>query len=146
MTIMQSMRQECIISPESGSTIPTRYPAWVTWLAFAVGLTGAISLRLILIAKSYRPELVRLFWYMGVCGNMLFFMFRAFITHRRRRLITNLRLQEKLHEENSLCPEDYEALRYLVGSLYTSKERWNYLIIFIFSIMAIAWDLVVEGF
>jgi hypothetical protein len=146
MTIMQSMRQECVLAPEPGHGVPSRYPGWVTWLAFAVGLTGAISLRLILIAKACRPELVRLLWYLGVCGNMLFFMFRAFITHRRRRLITTLRLQEKLHEENSLCPEDYEALRYLVGSLYASKERWNYLVIFIFSIMAIAWDIVVEGF
>ncbi len=126
--------------------MPSRFPTWVTWLAFSLGLTGAISLRLILIAKAYRPELVRLLWYMGICGNMLFFMFRAYITQRRLKLITTLRLQEKLLNEDSLCPEDYEALRYLVGSLYSSKERWNYAIIFIFSIIAIIWDLTVEGF
>jgi len=143
---METTLNSCSLDPGPGSAVPSRYPAWVIWLAFATGLTGAISLRLILIAKAYRPELVRLLWYLGVCGNMLFFMFRAFITHRRRRLITTLRLQEKLQQENSLCPEDYEALRYLVSSLYASKERWNYAIIFVCSIMAIAWDIVVEGF
>ena len=143
---METSSAPCPIDRQSGSIIPSRYPSWVTWLAFAVGLTGAISLRLILIAKAYRPELVRLLWYLGVCGNMLFFMFRAFITHRRRRLITTLRLQEKLQHEHSLCPEDYQALRYLVSSLYASKERWNYAIIFVCSILAIAWDIVVEGF
>jgi len=143
---MELTLKTCSLEQQHSSHIPSRYPSWVTWLAFGVGLTGAISLRLILIAKAYRPEFVRLLWYLGVCGNMIFFMFRAFITHRRRRLITTLRLQEKLHHEDSLCPEDYEALRYLVGSLYTSKERWNYAIIFVFSILAIAWDITVEGF
>ncbi len=127
--------------PSEPSHIPTRYPAWVTWAAFSIGLTGAISLRLILIAKQYQPGLVRLLWYMGVCGNMLFFMFRALITNRRRRLITSLELQEKLQEKRRLTEKDYQALRYLVASLYTSKERWNYAVIFFFSVMAIAWDL-----
>ena len=143
---MEITLNTCSLEQHQDPHIPSRYPSWVTWLAFSVGLTGAISLRLILIAKAYRPELVRLLWYLGVCGNMLFFMFRAFITHRRRRLITTLRLQEKLRQEDSLCPEDYEALRYLVSSLYASKERWNYAIIFVCSILAIAWDIVVEGF
>ncbi len=136
----------CPVDAGSQSAVPSRFPAWVTWLAFAVGLTGAISLRLILIAKAYRPELVRLLWYVGVCGNMIFFMFRAFITQRRRHLIASLRLREKLREEDSLCPADYEALRYLVESLYISKERWNYLIIFVCSVLAIAWDVFVVGF
>lgn len=143
---MEITLNTCSLEQHQDPHIPSRYPSWVIWLAFSVGLTGAISLRLILIAKAYRPELVRLLWYLGVCGNMLFFMFRAFITHRRRRLITTLRLQEKLRQEDSLCPEDYEALRYLVSSLYASKERWNYAIIFVCSILAIAWDIMVEGF
>ncbi len=134
------------ISPSEIAQVPSKYPSWVTWTAFGVGLTGAISLRLILVAKEYRPEMVRLLWYLGVCGNMLFFLFRAFITQRRRRLITTLYLQEKLKEERLLSPEDYHALRYLVGSLYTSKERWNYAVIFVFSIMAIVWDLATGGF
>ncbi len=121
--------------------IPHTLPKWVTWLAFAVGFTGAISLRLILMAKAYKPELIRLFWYIGVCGNMIFFMFRSYITRKRRRLITNLNLLEKMEDHNSLCPEDYEAIRYLISSLYASKEQWNYAVIFIFSLAAIIWDL-----
>ncbi len=124
--------------------VPSRFPGWVTWLAFSVGLTGSISLRLILIAKAYHPELIRLFWYIGVCGNMVFFLFRSFITRRRRRLITGLDLVEKLRSRGRLHPEDYEALRYLVGSLDASKEQWNYLVIFLCSIAAIAWDLFVS--
>ncbi|MEA3385262.1 MAG: hypothetical protein U9Q89_02230 [Thermodesulfobacteriota bacterium] len=123
------------------SKIPTSYPNWVTWLAFGLGLAGSISLRLILIAKAYQPELIRLFWYIGVCGNMLFFFFRSYITYRRRRLIAGLGLIKKLQQKDKLCSEDYQALRYLVSSLYSSKERWNYLVISVCSLAAIAWDL-----
>jgi len=133
-------------TPKNSAHVPSRYPGWVTWTAFGIGLTGAISLRLILVAKAYHPDLVRLLWYIGVCGNMFFFMFRTFITLRRRNLITDLDLQNKLATKNRLTSEDYKALHYLVTSLYTSKERWNYLVIFLFSIMAIAWDLYIEGF
>ncbi len=121
--------------------IPHRFPTWITWLAFGVGLTAAISLRLILVAKVYRPELISLFWYIGVCGNMLFFSFRTYITHRRRRVIRELALLEKLKKRNELQESDWEALYYIVSSVYVSKERFNYLIIFIFSLAAIGWDL-----
>lgn len=43
-----------------GFYIPHRFPEWVTWLFFGIGLTGAISLRLILVAKAYNPELITL--------------------------------------------------------------------------------------
>ena len=121
--------------------VPHRFPRWVTWLAFAVGLTGAISLRLILIAKNYKPELISFFWYVGVCGNMLFFMFRSYITNRRRRTIERLRLLEKLESRTPLNEEDLSALRYLVASIKVSKERWHYLVIFVCSLAAIFWDL-----
>ncbi len=121
--------------------VPKRLPNWVTWLAFSVGLIGSLSLRLILVAKAYRPELIRLFWYIGVLGNMCFFMFRTFITYRRRHLILELGLLEKLKKKGPLNDEDFHALQYLVGSLYISKERWNYFVIFFFSLLAIFWDL-----
>ncbi len=121
--------------------IPHRLPTWVTWLAFGVGLTGAISLRLILLAKAYKPALISVFWYIGVCGNMLFFSFRTYITNRRRRLITERRLLEKLERGQGLTEADWQALRYIVSSVYVSKERWNYLVIFVCSLAAIAWDI-----
>lgn len=127
--------------PPPKPKIPNRFPAWVPWAAFAVGLTGAISLRLILVAKAYWPDLIRPFWYLGVVGNMLFFLFRAFITQRRLRLINDFNLMEKLKGGKNLDPEDYQALLYLTGSVAASKERWNYLVITLFSLAAIFWDL-----
>ena len=127
--------------PGLQGAIPHRMPEWVTWAAFGVGLTGAIALRLILVAKAYWPDLIRPLWYIGICGNMLFFLFRTYITQRRRRLVARLKLLEKLRRQEPLCPEEYEALKYLVSSLYVSKERWNYFVIFFFSFLAIGWDL-----
>ena len=121
--------------------VPKRLPDWVTWVAFSVGLIGAVSLRLILIARAYNPELIRLFWYIGVLGNMCFFLFRSFITYRRRHLILELELLKKLKSKAPLSDNDYNALNYLVSSLYISKERWNYFVIFFFSMLAICWDV-----
>ncbi|WP_022853646.1 hypothetical protein [Thermodesulfatator atlanticus] len=122
--------------------VPHRFPSWVPWAAFLIGICGAISLRLILIAKAYnRPDLITLFWYLGVCGNMIFFMFRAYVTARRKKTIEELRLLEKLEKKEKLSDEDFEALRYLVSSIKVSKERWNYVVIFVFSLAAIFWDL-----
>lgn len=121
--------------------VPHRFPGWVTWLVFGIGLTGSISLRLILIAKAYNPELITFLWYLGVCGNTIFFMFRSYITGRRRRTIEELNLLEKLERREELSSTDIEALHYIVSSVKISKERWNYLIIFICSLAAIAWDL-----
>ena len=114
---------------------------WVTWGIFALGLVAALSLRLILIAKAYRPEFIRLLWYIGICGNMIFFLFRSYITYRRRKFITELNLIKKLEQGIPLTSEDCHALQYLLKSLYASKERWNYAVISIFSFAAIAWDL-----
>lgn len=129
----------------SSYQMPHKMPTWVTWLAFAVGLTGALSIRLILIARLYNPELVRIYWYIGVIGNMLFFLFRTFITWRRRRLILAMDIMDKLKKRKTLSEQDYVALEYLVSSLYVSKERWNYFVIFFFSMLAIAWDLWVSS-
>lgn len=129
------------MSNDSSKMIPAPFPAWVTWFAFSVGLAGAVFLRLILVAKAYWPWLIRLFWYIAILGNMFFFLFRAYITQRRKRLISRLHLLDKLKDEKSLCPEDYQALRYLVVSLNASKEMWNYAVIFVLSVLAILWDI-----
>jgi len=113
----------------------------VALLAFLVGFSGAVSLRLILIAKAYAPELIRLFWYIGVVGNMLFFLFRGYISQKRKKMIVQTRLMEKINQPDQLTQDDYNAIRYLLTSLNQSKEIWNYVVIFIFSLLAIIWDL-----
>jgi len=82
---------------------------------------------------------------MGICGNMIFFFFRSYITYRRRRLITELDLIAKLEKGVQLSRNECDALHYLVKSLYASKERWNYAVISIFSFAAIAWDLLTSN-
>ncbi len=122
-------------------TPPQKLPSWTIWLFFLIGLTGSVSLRLILVAKEYNPDLIRLFWYIGIVGNMIFFIFRSYISYKRRSLIAGLALHEKLKRGDPLDAMDYQALHYLISSLYVSKERWNYAIISFFSILAIVWDL-----
>jgi hypothetical protein len=84
---------------------------------------------------------VRPVWYFGVIGYMLFFMYRYFISQRRKRTIAHSDIIEKIRDGVALSAEDREAALYLLKSVRASQEDWNYLAIFVLSIIAIALDL-----
>ena len=48
---------------------------------------------------------------------------------------------EKLRDGRALDADDREAALYLLRSVNKSPEDWNYLVIFVLSIIAIALDL-----
>jgi hypothetical protein len=64
------------------------------------------------------------------------------ITRKRRRAAEGLGLVEKLKGSAPLAPDDREVLLYLLDSIRVSKENMNYVIISLFSILAILADLV----
>ncbi len=122
------------------NTVPHPLPKWVPWAVFFMGVTSVISLRLIIIANHLAPSLIRPLWYIGVCGNALFFVYRFYISRRRQKVIFEKRILEKLAGREELTEEDREALRYLVYSTVVTKEQWNYLVIFSSTIFALLFD------
>jgi hypothetical protein len=76
---------------------------------------------------------------------MLFFMYRYRISTRRKRTISQADIIHKLREGTALSAEDREAELYLLSSIRKSPEDWNYLAIFILSVVAIALDLLLPG-
>jgi hypothetical protein len=76
---------------------------------------------------------------------MLFFMYRYGISLRRKRTIRQTNIIGKIRDGITLSPGDREAALYLLGSVQKSREDWNYLAIFILSIVAMALDLALPG-
>lgn len=109
--------------------------------AFVLGLTTAIAIRALIVINHINPALMRPVWYFAVIGNFGFFYYRYKITQKRRNAIDDYRLIEKVEAGQCLVGEDREVLLYLLHSLKKSMENINYLIIFIFSLIAIAIDL-----
>ena len=112
---------------------------------FLVGLLSSVAFRAIILFQKFSPQLVRPVWYFGVIGYMLFFMYRYRISTRRKRAITQTNIIEKLNSDAALSEEDRQAALYLLKSVQKSPEDWNYLAIFVLSILAIALDLLLPG-
>jgi hypothetical protein len=119
----------------------TLSPRYKIYGAFVLGISTAIALRAIIVLEHVQPGWVRPAWYFAVLGNFLFFYYRYQITEKRKKAVRDHRLIEKVEEMNSLLEGDREVLVYLLNSIEKSPEHLNYLIIFIFSLVAIAIDL-----
>ena len=105
---------------------------------FLLGLLSSVAFRAILFLQKYEPRYVRPVWYFGVIGYMVFFIYRYYISQRRKRTIARSDLIEKIRTGAPLTPEDRAANLYLLNSIHKSQEDWNYFAIFILSIVAMA--------
>ena len=121
-------------------------PAYKIYGYFMLGLATAIAFRALIILDHVRPTWVRPVWYFGVLGNFVFFFYRYRVSERRKKAITDFQLIEKIRSGNSLSTADREILNYILRSIKLSPENINYLIIFLFSLLAIAMDIALTYF
>lgn len=127
------------------STAPKIIPKPVIVGFFILGLLSSVAFRAIILLQKYAPAWVRPMWYFGVLGYMAFFMYRYYISQRRKHAIAHTDLIEKIRDGKPLTAEDREATLYLLKSVRASQEDWNYLAIFVLSLAAIALDLLLPG-
>jgi len=127
------------------SIAPKMIPKPVIIGFFLLGLLSSVAFRAIILLQKYEPAWVRPVWYFGVVGYMLFFMYRYYISQRRKHAIAHTDIIEKIRTGEGLNQDEREAALYLLKSVRASQEDWNYLAIFVLSIAAIALDLLLPG-
>jgi len=113
----------------------------VIYTFFALGIVSATAFRAIIFVQRFEPLWVRPVWYIGTIGYMLFFLYRFYIAEKRKKTIERFQLIEKVKANACLTDEDREIVIYLLSSLKRSPENINYLVIFIFSVIAVAIDI-----
>jgi hypothetical protein len=113
-------------------------------LFFLIGVMSAVSFRALIIFNHIHPEWFRTVWYLGTIGYVIFFLYRYWISHKRKRAIRQYDLLNKLKGQDELSREERQVLVYLLSSLAKSREDLNYLLIFFLSIVAIAADLLMS--
>ena len=113
-------------------------------LIFAVGVIATISYRLVVVLNHYSQFWLEVFWYIGTIGFIWYFAHRFNIENRRDKLIEKLNLVKKIEDGQQFSQEDTTALLYILKSLETSLAKWNYIAIFFFSFLAIAYALYVD--
>jgi hypothetical protein len=126
-------------------TTPKIVPKPVIFAFFLLGLLSSVAFRGIILLQKYRPGWVRPVWYFGVIGYMVFFIYRYYISLRRKRTIAQTSVIEKIRDGATLSANEREAALYLLNSIRKSQEDWNYLAIFVLSIIAIILDLCLPG-
>ncbi len=110
-------------------------------LIFIIGVIATIAYRIVIILNHYSQSWVEMSWYIGTVGFIWYFAHRFNIENRRDNLIRKLHLIEKTQSDQSFNSEDKNALLYILKSLDTSLAKWNYIAIFFFSFLAIAYAL-----
>jgi hypothetical protein len=108
---------------------------------FILGLSTAIAFRALIVIDHIQPTWVRPVWYFGVLGNFVFFLYRFRVSVRRKKAVNEFQLIEKIQSGDPLTAIDQEVLVYILRSIKLSPENINYLIIFLFSLLAIALDI-----
>ncbi|TWI77313.1 hypothetical protein LZ24_00117 [Desulfobotulus alkaliphilus] len=121
--------------------VPHTFPSLVIDSFFVLGLFSALMFRILILFTQWQVHWFRPVWYAGVVGYVFFFAFRYYISRKRRKVIADYRLAEKLKDETALSREDRDALLYIVDSIRKSRENINYLFIFGLSCLAILLDL-----
>ncbi len=120
---------------------PHTLPTFIIYSFLALGIISAIAFRAIIVLERIEPAWVRPVWYVGVIGYMVFFLYRYYISERRKKAVQRFQLIEKVKANACLAEEDREVIIYLLSSIKKSPENINYLIIFILSILAILADI-----
>ena len=121
---------------------PSIAPAYKIYGNFILGLATAIAFRAIIVLDHIQPTWVRPVWYFGVLGNFVFFFYRFRVSVRRKNAISDFKLIDKIQSGESLTEMDREIIIYILRSIKLSPENINYLIIFLFSLLAIAMDMI----
>lgn len=113
-------------------------------LVFWVGIAATFAYRVIVVLNYYSSFWVEIVWYVGTIGFIWYFAHRFRVENNREKIIAERKLLYKIHRQKNLSEEDREALKYVLKSLRSSKAKWNYIAIFIFSAAALIYGIIAD--
>lgn len=118
--------------------IPTLHRPATRAFFFWVGILATVAYRAIIFFTNANSVTLRVIWYIGTVGFIIYFLHRYDIAKRRTRVIEDLDLAEKIPQLKELSDADRAGMQYLFATLQSSREKWNYYVIFASSIIALA--------
>jgi len=110
---------------------------------FWSGLIATIAYRIIIVLNYYSSIWVKIAWYIGTIGFILYFGHRYSIAKKRAKLIEDYNLIEAV-KKSDIDKQKKKALGYLVKTSLTSKSRWNSAMIFILSVLALILGIILD--
>ncbi len=121
-------------------------PKPVRLFFFWAGILATVSYRIIIILNFYDPLWVKIAWYIGTVGFILYFGHRYSVAKKRTDLIEKYDLVGAVDKASCLDSQKKLALHYLVRTSLTSKSRWNSAVIFLLSLLALLIGIFLDFF
>lgn len=115
--------------------VPHPHSQLVRNLFFVAGIIATLAYRVIVLIDDRAT--VQALWYIGTVGFIIYFAHRYQISTRRGRLIVENDLERKIAEVEGLGEQDKASMEYIFKTLRSSKEKWNSVVIFVSSIVAL---------
>ena len=104
---------------------------------FWAGVVATFAYRVIIVLNFYSTTWVKISWYIGTIGFIIYFIHRFDIAKKRSQLVVEHKLLAKLDNLDKLTENDHQALAYILKTTVSSKAKWNYYVIFILSGIAL---------
>jgi len=82
----------------------------VSWVFFFIALVAVIALRAVNVVLDFNPLLAKIFWYIGVIGFFIFFVYKFKNDTILHKELDNTKLVDKLLIKEKLSDHDYEVL------------------------------------
>ena len=121
-------------------------PKLVRLFFFWAGIIATIAYRIIIVLNLYSPFWVKVAWYIGTIGFVLYFGHRFNVASKKARLIKEYNLVETIDNADCIDSQKKKVLHYLAKTTVTSKSRWNAAFIFFLSIAALLMGIFLDIF
>jgi len=110
---------------------------------FWTGIIATFAYRIIIVLNFYSPLWVKISWYIGTIGFIIYFWHRFSVEKKRAQLVEDQDLISEI-EKISMEKNKKEALLYIVKTSLTSKSRYNSLFIFSLSFLALLVGIILD--
>lgn len=115
-------------------------PKWLINLFLWIGLCAGIAVRSLMLLNRANPVAAIWVWRFAMFSYFIFFAYRYFIGRRRKRVVINHDLIEKITQVEGLDETTREGTIYILRSIVRSKELFNYSFICLLSLVALILD------
>ena len=119
-------------------------PKWLREFYFWSGIVATFCYRIIVVLNNYSSYWSEVAWYVGTIGFVIYFYHRYQVSEKRSKLIKKYHLLSKISHSRLFTAKEKEASTYVLGTLVSTKEKWNYIFIFVASFIALGWGIYLD--
>lgn len=111
---------------------------------FWAGIIATLAYRAVIVLNFYSPLWVKISWYIGTVGFIVYFWHRFKVEEKRADLVKDYNLVAAVNRAKYDNPKQKQAISYIIKTTLTSKSRWNSLFIFIATVIALIVGVIMD--